>query len=65
VTDDMVNLLTSHYRFLSEASAREVIGEMRDLTSLKVLACGYRGAGGAEGPTAQSYSVSVSALPLE
>jgi hypothetical protein len=37
----MISTLVSYYRVSAE-SAEELITELRDLTSLKILACGYR-----------------------
>lgn len=55
MTELMIATLVSYYHVSAE-TAEELISELSDLTSLQVLACGYRGAGGAEGPTAQRFS---------
>ena len=49
MTEAMVTVLMNRYR-LSEEDAREVIAEMRDTTSLRTIASGYRMAPRAETP---------------
>jgi hypothetical protein len=46
---EMVDFLTRFYG-ISEATAREVIAEMRDTTSLRTIASGYRIAPRADTP---------------
>jgi hypothetical protein len=47
---EMIQLLTRYYS-VSEETARELIAEMRDTTSLASLAAGYRGARAVPIPT--------------